>query len=277
MKAITLDELNEDICKTETVAELIQKQNIDSFESLCNSILNDEIIVIAGRPGIGKTSLLLNMLVNQVVNKDEKVLLVATNDNRKTNLIKLINLLQTRENLKSSNYNNILLNPEKIQSPYKAKDFISKTLKENEIKAVYIDDICELSWINEMYFSREEYENLSDYSESSTFNSGIGEFFSFLKFISLHHNIPIFITEGISRNAEIRPSKEPMLSDLRSEKLEVLADKILLLHRLNYYGFTEDEEGRDLEGITDVIIAKNKSGTGKKIVRLKLNSNSLYI
>src|SRR5690606_4159934 len=61
----------------------------------------------------------------------------------------------------------------------------------------------------------------------------------------------------------------PMLSDLReSGSIEQDADMVLFLYRPEYYGLTEDEEGRSTAGVGEVIIAKHRNGeTG--IVPLK--------
>ncbi|MNL15080.1 Replicative DNA helicase [compost metagenome] len=60
-----------------------------------------------------------------------------------------------------------------------------------------------------------------------------------------------------------------MLSDLReSGSIEQDADMVLFLYRPEYYGITEDEQGRSQAGIGEVIIAKHRNGeTG--IVPLK--------
>jgi replicative DNA helicase len=52
-----------------------------------------------------------------------------------------------------------------------------------------------------------------------------------------------------------------MLSDLReSGAIEQDADIVMFLYRPSYYGFTEDEEGNSVEGITELIIAKHRNG-----------------
>jgi replicative DNA helicase len=51
------------------------------------------------------------------------------------------------------------------------------------------------------------------------------------------------------------------LSDLReSGAIEQHADKVIFIHRPEYYGFMEDEEGNSLAGVVDIIVAKNAYG-----------------
>jgi replicative DNA helicase len=68
----------------------------------------------------------------------------------------------------------------------------------------------------------------------------------------------------LSRAVESRPGangKRPMLSDLReSGSIEQDADMVLFLYRPEYYGITEDEQGRSQAGIGEVIIAKHRNG-----------------
>jgi replicative DNA helicase len=84
--------------------------------------------------------------------------------------------------------------------------------------------------------------------------------------------VPVLALSQLSRAVESRPGvngKRPMLSDLReSGSIEQDADMVLFLYRPEYYGITEDEQGRSQAGVGEVIIAKHRNGeTG--IVPLK--------
>src|SRR5690606_25580003 len=99
----------------------------------------------------------------------------------------------------------------------------------------------------------------------------IGSISRALKSVAKELNIPVLALSQLSRAVESRPgnSKRPMLSDLReSGSIEQDADMVLFLYRPEYYGLTEDEEGRPTAGVGEVIIAKHRNGeTG--IVPLK--------
>jgi replicative DNA helicase len=66
----------------------------------------------------------------------------------------------------------------------------------------------------------------------------------------------------MNRSAETRGgSRRPQLSDLReSGAIEQDADIVIFLFRPEYYGIKEDENGRSLEGIAEVILAKHRNG-----------------
>lgn len=82
-------------------------------------------------------------------------------------------------------------------------------------------------------------------------------------------------TSQLSRAVESRPgsAKRPMLSDLRdSGAIEQDADQVIFIYRPEYYGITDDWEGNNLEGMVELIVAKNRNGeTG--IITLKRDEN----
>lgn len=91
----------------------------------------------------------------------------------------------------------------------------------------------------------------------------IGSISRALKSVAKELNVPVIALSQLSRAVESRPgaSKKPMLSDLReSGSIEQDADMVLFLYRPEYYGLTEDEEGRSTIGVGEVIIAKHRNG-----------------
>ena len=91
----------------------------------------------------------------------------------------------------------------------------------------------------------------------------IGSISRALKSVAKELNVPVIALSQLSRAVESRPGaqKKPMLSDLReSGSIEQDADMVLFLYRPEYYGLTEDEEGRSTIGIGEVIIAKHRNG-----------------
>ena len=91
----------------------------------------------------------------------------------------------------------------------------------------------------------------------------IGSISRALKSVAKELNVPVIALSQLSRAVENRPggSKRPQLSDLReSGSIEQDADMVLFLYRPEYYGLTEDEQGRSTIGIGEVIIAKHRNG-----------------
>lgn len=89
-----------------------------------------------------------------------------------------------------------------------------------------------------------------------------------LKLIAKELNIPVIALSQLNRAVETRGgSKRPMLSDLRaSGQVEEHADIVGLVYRPEYYGILEDENGRSLKGVAELEIAKHRSGPVGTIV-----------
>jgi len=92
----------------------------------------------------------------------------------------------------------------------------------------------------------------------------IGSISRALKSVAKELDVPVLALSQLSRAVENRPGqngKRPLLSDLReSGSIEQDADMVLFLYRPEYYGITEDENGRSQAGIGEVIIAKHRNG-----------------
>lgn len=82
-----------------------------------------------------------------------------------------------------------------------------------------------------------------------------------LKGIAKELDVPLIIVAQLNREVEKRPNKKPILADLReSGAIEQDADMVLFLYRPEYYGIMEDESGNSLSGIGFIIIAKHREG-----------------
>ena len=89
----------------------------------------------------------------------------------------------------------------------------------------------------------------------------ISEISRSLKVLAKEIGVPVVALSQLSRAAEQRQDHRPMLSDLReSGAIEQDADLVLFIHRPEYYGITQDENGNPLQGIAEIIIAKHRNG-----------------
>jgi len=85
----------------------------------------------------------------------------------------------------------------------------------------------------------------------------VGEISRSLKIMAKELNVPVLCLSQLSRAAEKREDKRPMLSDLReSGSIEQDADSVLFLYRDDYYDKESDDKGQ-----AECIVAKNRHGS----------------
>lgn len=227
-----------------------------------------DLILLAARPGMGKTSFALNVALN--VAKSEK----------KT--VAVFSLEMSREQLATR-----LLSSEACVENYRLK---TGSLRETDWEKIAgaatilnkvdirIDDNPMLS-VADMNAKCRRIDGLAlvviDYLQLMTSASGnnrggenrqqmVSDMSRMLKIMAKELNVPVICLSQLSRANEKRDDKRPMLSDLReSGAIEQDADIVLFLYRDDYYN--EDSEKRN---IAECIVAKNRHGeTGKVELR----------
>lgn len=89
----------------------------------------------------------------------------------------------------------------------------------------------------------------------------IGELAKLLREVAKDTDTCSIVLAQLNRAVESRGDKRPMLADLRdSGEIEQHADVVQFIHRPEYYGITQDEDGNPTEGIAEVITAKWRDG-----------------
>ena len=134
-----------------------------------------------------------------------------------------------------------------------------RLVRDHGVKIIMIDYL-QLMNANGMRFSSRQ-EEVSTISRS-------------LKQIAKELDIPILALSQLNRGVESREGlegKRPQLSDLReSGAIEQDADMVLFVHRPEYYHIYQDENGRDLHGMAQIIIAKHRKGaTGDVLLNFR--------
>jgi replicative DNA helicase len=227
-----------------------------------------DLVIIAGRPAMGKTSFALSMAKN--IAADYRVpmaffSLEMSNVQLVNRLIsnvceiqgsKILNgQLQPDEWDRLDNRMNALLGaPLYVDdtpglSVFELRTKARRLVREHGVKIIMIDYL-QLMNANGMRFSSRQ-EEVSTISRS-------------LKGLAKELDIPILALSQLNRGVESREGlegKRPQLSDLReSGAIEQDADMVLFVHRPEYYHIYEDDHGRDLHGMAQIIIAKHRKG-----------------
>jgi len=257
--------LNEDIdlIQNGTKQQLMIPTGFADFDKFFGGFAYGELVVLGGRPGMGKTLLLVNMTLNISV---KIPVLYFTLDISETSLsyrflssasrIPLQRLLQNelteeeRTGLNSvmerMDSLQIFVNDSSNNSISALRLQCVKHINENGVRVIIIDYL-QLMTSNRYRSSREQ--ELCYICQE-------------LKSLAKEYNVCVIATSQLSRAVESRiNSKKPMLSDLReSGGIEQSADKVMFLFRPDYYGFATLEDGSSSEYAAELILAKNRNG-----------------
>lgn len=227
-----------------------------------------DLIIIAGRPAMGKTSFALSMALNIATQRKEPIgffSLEMSNEQLASRLIsnaceidgsKILSrqLLPDEWDRLDKRVNIILDTPLYLDdtpglSIYDLQAKARRMVRENGVKIIMVDYLQMLN-ANGMRFSNKQ-EEVSKITEC-------------LKNLAKELNIPVVALSQLNRGVENREGlegKRPRLSDLReSGAIEQFADVVIFVHRPEYYRIYTDDNGQDLHGMAQIIIAKHRKG-----------------
>lgn len=243
------------------------------LDSLTQGFQKSDLIIIAGRPGMGKTALCLNIALHIVeeyhapiiffsleMSKEQLMYRLLTNDTQ-------INSLKLKTgNLKKSDWLKLTVSIKKLsQLPFLIDDTPNLTIQDirRKIKKIVLEQ-TQISLVVVDYLQLMENLNVKKQNRVQE----ISEITRSLKSIAREFKVPVIALSQLNRTVETRPNKRPLLSDLReSGSIEQDADLVIMLYSDNYYNNSE-ENTSDVE----VILSKHRNGpTGT--VKLKFDSN----
>ena len=242
------------------------QSGLTALDRITSGWQNSDLVIIAARPAMGKTALVLTMARNAAVDFKHPVAVFSLEMSSLQLVTRLIasETELSSEKLKKGtleDYEYAQLN-EKIKQIAEAPLFIDDTpglsvfelrakarrLKEqHKIELIIIDYLQLMTAGGEGKGNREQ--------EIATISRS-------LKGLAKELNIPVIALSQLSRAVETRGGdKRPVLSDLReSGAIEQDADIVMFIHRPEYYNITEDGEGNSTIGVAELIIAKHRNG-----------------
>lgn len=236
------------------------------LDSFTQGFQKSDLIIIAGRPSMGKTALALNIGSNIIKNSNLPVLFFSlemskeqltyrllTNETDITNLrLKTGNLykddwVKLNSTIKHLSALPFFIDDTPNPSIQDIKSKIKKILfEQNQIGLIIIDYLQLMQ--NSKFKTDNRTQELSQITRS-------------LKNLAREFNVPIIALSQLSRNVESRVNKRPILSDLReSGSIEQDADLVLMLYRESYYNSSELSVDPSPINNVELIIAKQRNG-----------------
>ena len=233
------------------------KTGFKYLDTTISGLNKSELILIAARPGMGKTSFALNIATN-VARRSDKEVAVFSLEMSKEELAS--RMLSTESLVDSQKLRNGMLTSE---------DWVRLASGAGVLSGLqmYIDDTASIT-VQQIKAKLRRLKNLGlvviDYLQLMTGSAKngdnrqqeISEISRSLKALARELNAPVISLSQLSRACETRPDHRPMLSDLReSGAIEQDADVVMFLYRDDYYN-----KDTDTPNIAEVIIAKQRNG-----------------
>lgn len=235
-----------------------------------------ELIVIAGRPSMGKTVLAMNILSEYAFNNTKKaaIHLSACETDKSLNL-KFISSIG-RIPFKNL-YEDCLSSDERCLKGSAQAQINDTKLHCSNIAFYSAQDICDMLMAFKDPMGLIVIDNLqmlSPTNERSTITEEYEDSVRVLKSVALKLNTPIILIAGVNRECEKRPNKRPMLKDIRGTgAIEDIADTVIFVYRDEFY--YEDSPEKKL---IEIILAKHKyKPLQTKMVYDNLKYNSLLL
>ncbi len=224
-----------------------------------NGLNNSDLVLIAGRPAMGKSAFSLNIALNVAKRYNKTVAMFNLEMSREQLAMRLLAIESFVDGQK-------MATGKLSEDEWSKLSMASVSLSQTDIR---IDDNPSVT-VADMNAKCRRVENLGlvviDYLQLMS-GSGYGrnsdnrvnvvsEISRSLKIMAKELNVPVICLSQLSRGPESRTDKRPMLSDLReSGAIEQDADAVLFLYRDEYYN-----ENSEDKGIAECIVAKNRHG-----------------
>ena len=243
------------------------------FDAITNGLQKSDLILLAARPGVGKTSFAMNIAVNAAVNDEKKVAIFDLEMSREQLMQRALS------SLAKVNLGHILkgdMDSEEWKRIWTAEKKLAQS-------AIFVDDSSMVTPFEIISKCRKlkmtegldliviDYLQLMTMGKNSrdSRNQEVSDITRTLKVAAKELNVPIILLSQLSRAVELRQGFEghkPVLSDLRdSGSIEQDADIVLFLYNPEKYN---DVSTDDEHGTTYLLISKHRSGsTGE--VKLK--------
>ena len=252
------------------------------LDKMTSGLQNSDLIIIAGRPSMGKTAFAMNIVEHTALNQDRPVLVFSLEMPANQLVVRMLSSLgkidQTRMrsgNLLEDDWPRLSSAAQKLKkaslyiddtagiSPFEMKNRIKKFIRE-EVERIRselpkdsdlsMDEIVNKSQPSLIVVDYLQLMNGTNASEGRV--QEISQISRELKGLARDYECPVIALSQMSRNVEQRPNKRPVNADLReSGAIEQDADVVTFIYRDEIY----NEDSAD-KGIAEIIIGKQRNG-----------------
>lgn len=229
------------------------------LDKMLGGLQKSDLIIIAARPGVGKTSLMLNVALNAARKYHQRVAIFTLEMSNEQIVQRLVS---GETSIDSQRLRSGELDADEWGLFVQATSALSET-------SIYVDDTPSISALQLRTKARRLYAEFGldliiiDYLQLMTGDNRsenrvqeISYLSRALKALARELNVPVLVASQLSRAVEQRSDKKPVLSDLReSGSIEQDADIVMFIYREDVY-----DENSPRKNIAELLIAKHRNG-----------------
>ena len=245
-----------------------------------------DLIIVAGRPGMGKTSFVLTIARNSALEYNKPVALFSLEMSAEQLVHRLFSMesgvpsdhiskgnlseaewIKLMENVGKLQSTNLIIDDTPALSVFDLRAKCRRLKHKQDIQLIIVD------YLQLMRGGNDSMNKTGNREQEISFISRS------LKALAKELNVPVIVLSQLNRAVETRGgNKRPMLSDLReSGSIEQDADMVLFLYRPEYYSIDQFEDNTPSAGLAEIMFEKNRHGsTGSVRVRF-ISRNTRFV
>lgn len=249
------------------------------FDKITTGLHENEFIIIAARPAMGKTAFALNLATHIAMSQDKAVALFNLEMSAEQLAQRIISSLGQLEGYKLKTGN--LLNNDWKRVNEAVSQLSNTNMVIDDTPGITIGEIrakCRRLASSEKGLSLVIIDYLQLISGGKNYGANrqqeVSDISRSLKTLAMELGVPVIALSQLSRSVEGREDKRPLMSDLReSGSIEQDADIVMFLYRDDYYN--KESRTEDNNSISELIIGKHRSGpTGTIELLFKKNTST---
>ncbi len=232
----------------------------ERLDYMTTGLQPSDLIIVAARPGLGKTSFCLDIASNAALHAGKCVGIFSLEMTKEQLMLRLLSM---KAIVSYSHIRSGYIKDEELEGLVKAADDFSRA-------RIYIDDTPAITVLEIRAKARRQKRDkgldliIVDYLQlmrgsrrSESREREIAEISGSLKALAKELNVPVIAVSQLSRQTESRADRRPQLADLReSGAIEQDADLVMFIHRADAYKRGDEER----DGLAELIIAKQRNG-----------------